>query len=134
MQNNYESQSTLGKSKVSSDFKIYSEREAMTGQFMAVMFSNSETYLIGYLNQLIHGVTSALKDFEEIIKVEKFQIDEKFNMMITAVCEDSLDISELVELAYSKDLEVDQDKIDDFVPELITFKVGDLLRCKCASH
>ena len=75
MQNNYESQSTLGKSKISADFKIYSEREAMVGQFMAVMFSNSETYLVGYLNELIHGITSALKDFEEIVKVEKFQVD-----------------------------------------------------------
>ena len=45
-----------------------------------------------------------------------------------------MNIEELVRLSYDKNSEADQDYIDKMIPELITFKIGDLLRCKCASH
>ena len=70
-----------------------SESEASVGQFASLIFKNNSSYLINYLNALIHGINQGVQDI-----VKEFDITS-----------------------------------EDEIPELITFKIGDLMRCKCSS-
>ena len=42
------------KKETPDDIKSFSEEESVVGLFAAVMFKNSENYMIGLLNKLIH--------------------------------------------------------------------------------
>lgn len=69
-----------------------SENEAIVGQFASYIYKNNASYLINYLNALIHGLNKAVKSFGDLWNYS------------------------------AKDL-----------PQLITFNIGDLMRCKCSS-
>lgn len=45
------------------DLEIFSEEEAIVGQFTGTMFKINENYLINYLNLLIHGIIKALRNY-----------------------------------------------------------------------
>ena len=42
---------------------MYSNEEASVSQFNVFIFKNNKTYLIAYLNRLIHGIKKVCKNF-----------------------------------------------------------------------
>ena len=56
--------------KLMEDFAGFGESEAKVGQFTSQVFNNNESYLITYLNSLIHAILSATKNFSLIMKVK----------------------------------------------------------------
>ena len=79
--------------KIEKDLLKLSESDAIVGQFASFIFKNNASYLITYLNALIHAINKAIQKL-----IARY------------------DLTTL-----------------EFVPELITFKIGDLMRCKCSS-
>lgn len=58
------------------DLEIFSEEEAIVGQFTGAMFKINENYLINYLNLLIHGVTRAQRNYYFIKLQEKIEYNK----------------------------------------------------------
>ena len=52
---------------------MFNDNEGKIGFFSTVMNQNNETYLIKYLNKLIHGILSATEAFANIKRAEKWQ-------------------------------------------------------------
>ena len=106
--------------------KLYSEEEACVAQFSAFLFKNNKTYLLSYLNQLIHGLKSACRHFGWYVCFAK----EGHSYLQEE--NDYQSIFEKVE----QHVNAEPDKLKEYpelTPELLTFRIGDLLRCKCSS-
>ena len=65
MANNFEQQSLLSRDSDLKDIDYFSEFEGKTGFFNAHLSRNSESYLIAYLNALIHGLLKAAEKLKE---------------------------------------------------------------------
>ena len=63
--NNYDNQIEFSNREIHNELKKFSEEEAIVGQFSSSVFKTNETYLIKYLNMLIHGINSALMHFQK---------------------------------------------------------------------
>ena len=57
---------------------LYTEHEAVVGHFGVVMSNNNKYYCVRYLNLLIHGILTALEDYEKIIKVKQWGAMKNF--------------------------------------------------------
>ena len=100
-----------------------SDKEGKVGIFSTHMLKNNKFYLIDYLNLLIHGLLSATEKFTWFI-FSKLTYDEFEDIdMFIRRCKVEFEKRKL-------DITENEKK---YIPSLITFKIGDLLRCKCSS-
>lgn len=86
----------------------FSKGESIVGQFSSRIFANNQSYLIQYLNNIIHGILSAIKDYEQLIKVLT-DFYHNFENDLSLVLDGYMDISEIVERSYEKRFESESD-------------------------
>ena len=60
----------FSKMELDQSYLGYCKEEGVVGQFTSKIFKNNENYLIGHLNSLIHGIMTAINDFDQIMRVE----------------------------------------------------------------
>ena len=96
----------------------YSEFEGKVGLFSSLQMKNYKNYLLNYLNSLINGLARASKKYG----LYRLYFKDEF---------DFFEINEKCEQRLNKHKIEDHDK--DHFPSLVSFKIGDLLRCKCSS-
>ena len=96
------------------------------------MFKNNENYIIGYLNRLIHSLITVEAEFELIVKAETKKM-KRINSKIENVCSGKMQVQELIENIKMAKLN-NIGTYDDKVPQLVSFKISDLIRCKCSSR
>jgi hypothetical protein len=67
MKNNYELQSKIASENITEKFDVimFSKEESSVGIFSTINQKNYETYLIGYLNVLIHNLLSVMEEFHD---------------------------------------------------------------------
>lgn len=110
----------------------YSHEESTVGFFTAVMFKNNQNYIKGYLNTLIHCLMTVELEFEAIVKVEAKK-GKKISNKVESVCNGKMNISELLEIIGNIKIGVVRN-FEDRIPSLLSFKISDLIRCKCSSR
>lgn len=64
-QNNYFHQSARLNAETLPHIMRFSEDEAMVGQFSSFMLKNNQSYLLMYINMLIHGIKKACRNFSD---------------------------------------------------------------------
>lgn len=95
--NNYEMQSKILQNEIlTKGDEFIDPVEKISGKFSYKVVKNLHTYIIAYLNRLIHGLLKASKEF--------FAESNIFDYSLWPC-----------------------------PPNLLTFKIGDLMRCKCSS-
>lgn len=56
--------------------KKFSEEECKVGLFASSVISNYQTYLVGYVNTIIHALMTATKCYQEMVKAYEYKQDE----------------------------------------------------------
>lgn len=112
--------------------KKFSEEECQVGLFAASVISNYQTYLVGYLNTIIHSLMSATRCYQEMVKAYEYKHDE-YGEYIEKWVNGHLSFEDLINRAYSYRLVSVPVSYISFIPELVSFRVGDILRCRCTS-
>jgi hypothetical protein len=49
------------KQEIDKELRKLSENDAIVGQFTSYIFKNNASYLVNYLNTLIHGINKGIK-------------------------------------------------------------------------
>lgn len=102
-----------------SKFYHLSEFDSKVGIFSSFMLKNNKSYSLGYLNALIHGLLRATKKLGIYIfyyKSSNFKFEE-----INKLCE------------YKLKNYTPSESHRGVIPQLVSFNIGDLLRCRCFS-
>ena len=146
MENNYGFQQKIAKYDLPKQMQWYQKNESTVGVFTSVLFQNTESYIISYLNILIHTLLETTRYFNEIIHIENRYKNKRksknkkykkndfdiFEELIEQVCSNESEIEELMgylDKTINKEKQINY----ELVPQLVTFRIGDLVRCKCAS-
>ena len=96
--NNYEMQSKIMKFQIDGEDsgEFIDENEKISGKFCSKVVKNLHSYIIAYLNRLVHGLLKVSKEF--------YEDNELYNYSFWPS-----------------------------PPNLLSFKLGDLMQCKCSS-
>ena len=120
MKNNFKHQELLSKETFLTAFNYISQFDSEIGIFSSFLVKNNSFYLFTYLNLLIHGLATAAK---------KYTIYKTYYSMYTV--NDFDDLSSYCSKEFDSYKLLEENR--DVSPQLISFKIGDLLRCKCSS-
>ena len=121
MNNMIKQQTNISKEELGFELTYVPEFERTVGFFSVLMLKSTKHYLVNYLNELIHGLLTAMREYT-------------FHHMVKIIRKPEITIEEYVrkceQMCKGKKMASFDEK---HIPELITFKIGDLLRCKCTS-
>ena len=69
MENNYKNQSHFAAKNISQKLKKLSKSEAMLGEFTSSVFLSNQSYIIGYLNCIIHSLMNTIELYTMWLKI-----------------------------------------------------------------